>query len=246
MLTDERDARFAGPIETDESSNADRGRAVTVADDLGLNAQADELIDELRSLSKPRLIVISGPSGVGKDTVIEHMRLAHPDFVFAVTATTRQRRPGEIDGVHYFFMDRKDFLSQREDGEFLESAEVYGYLYGVPKDRVRNALRSGKTVVVKVDVQGAASIREIAPEAIFIFLLPPSMAELMRRLRSRKTDEIDALVARISTASRELRAVKYFDYVVFNENERLDETLSRIDAIMEAENCRVLQRHVAL
>lgn len=217
-----------------------------MGNDLGLNAQADELIDELRSLPKPRLIVISGPSGVGKDTVIEHMRLVHPDFVFAVTATTRKRRPGEIDGVHYFFMKREDFLSLREQGEFLESAEVYGNHYGVPKDRVRNALRSGKTVVVKVDVQGAASIRQMAPEAIFIFLLPPSMAELMRRLRGRKTDDPEALMARITTASRELRSVRDFDYVVFNENERLDATLEKIDAIMDAENCRVLQRHVML
>ena len=245
-MTDERDGGIADPIQTDEVLNSESEKAVIVANDQGLNAQADELIDELRSLPKPRLIVISGPSGVGKDTVIEHMRLVHPDFVFAVTATTRQRRPGEIDGVHYFFMTRENFLSVREQGEFLESADVYGHLYGVPKDRVRNALRSGKTVVVKVDVQGAASIHQIVPEAIFIFLLPPSMAELMRRLRGRKTDDPEALMARISTASRELRAVRDFDYVVFNENERLDETLARIDAIMESENCRVTQRHVML
>ncbi len=245
-MTDDRETRVADSIRTREAMENENGRAVTVTDDHGLNAQADELIDELRSLAKPRLLVISGPSGVGKDTVIEQMRLVHPDFVFAVTATTRQRRPGEIDGVHYFFMKRDDFLSIREQGEFLESAEVYGNLYGVPKDRVRNALRSGKTVVVKVDVQGAASIREMVPEAIFIFLLPPSMAELMRRLRGRKTDDPEALMARISTASRELRAVRDFDYVVFNENERLDATLARIDAIMEAENCRVNQRHVMM
>ncbi len=217
-----------------------------MADDAGLNSQADELIDELRSLPKPRLIVISGPSGVGKDTVIEQMRLQHPDFVFAVTATTRQRRPGEIDGVHYFFMRREEFMSMREQGEFLESAEVYGNFYGVPKDRVRNALRAGKTVVVKVDVQGAASIREFAPEAIFIFLLPPSMAELMHRLRGRKSDDLEGLMTRITTASRELRAVHDFDYIVFNENERLDDTLAQLDAIMHAENCRVRQRHVTL
>ena len=196
-------------------------------------------------MAKPRLIVISGPSGVGKDTVIEHLRLAHPDFVFAVTATTRARRPGEIDGVHYFFMKREEFLATREQGGF-ESAEVYGHLYGVPKNRVRNALSSGKTVVIKVDVQGASSIRDMVPEGIFIFLLPPSMAELMRRLRGRKTDDPGALMSRITTASQELRAARIFDYVVFNENERLEETLTTIDAIMTAENCRVSQRHVTL
>jgi guanylate kinase len=245
-LTVERNGHVADSIETDKTMDLQIGRTVAVADDLGLNSQADELIEELRSLAKPRLIVISGPSGVGKDTVIEHLRLAHPDFVFAVTATTRARRPGEIDGVHYFFMKREEFLSKREQGGFLESAEVYGHLYGVPKDRVRNALRSGKTVVIKVDVQGASSIREMVPEGIFIFLLPPSMAELMRRLRGRKTDDPGALMARITTASQELRAARVFDYVVFNENERLEETLSTIDAIMIAENCRVSQRHVAL
>jgi len=111
---------------------------------------------------------------------------------------------------------------------------------------VRNALRSSKTVVIKVDVQGASSIREMVPEGIFIFLLPPSMAELMRRLRGRKTDDPGALMSRITTASQELRAARIFDYVVFNENERLEETLATIDAIMTAENCRVSQRHVSI
>lgn len=214
--------------------------------DKRLNAQADELIDELRSLARPRLIVISGPSGVGKDTVIELMRLNHPEFFFAVTATTRPRRPGEIDGVHYIFMQREDFLEARERGEFLESAEVYGNLYGVPKDRVRSALRSGKTVVVKVDVQGSASIRKFVKHGIFIFLVPPSMAELTRRLRGRKTDDPEALMERISTASRELQEVHQFDYVVCNESERVGETLATIDAILTAENCRVHQHDVEL
>jgi guanylate kinase len=245
-LTIEPNGHIAGSTDANERQAVQIEGAVAVVDDLGLNAQADELLEELRSLPKPRLIVISGPSGVGKDTVIEHLRLAHPDFVFAVTATTRPRRPGEIDGVHYFFMKREEFLSIREQGEFLESAEVYGNLYGVPKDRVRNALHSGKTVVVKVDVQGASSIREMVPEGIFIFLLPPSMAELMRRLRGRKTDDPGALMSRITTASQELRAARQFDYVVFNENERLDETLATLDAIMTAENCRITQRNVTL
>lgn len=203
------------------------------------NQQADETLEELRSIARPRVIVISGPSGVGKDTVIERMREAHPEFSFAVTATTRARRPGEIDGVHYIFMTRREFLEAREQGEFLESAEVYGHLYGVPKDRVRRALLAGKNVVVKVDVQGAASIRRLMPDGIFIFLVPPSMSELMRRLRGRKTDDPEALMERISTASRELERVYEFDYVVFNENDRLDETLRTIDAIILAENCRI-------
>lgn len=201
--------------------------------------QADELIEELRSIARPRLIVISGPSGVGKDTVIEQMRLRHPDYSFAVTATTRARRPGEIDGVHYIFMSRSEFEDARERGAFLEWAEVYGHLYGVPKDRVRRALRAGKNVVVKVDVQGAASIRKIIPDAIFIFLAPPSMGELMRRLRGRKTDDPEALMERISTAAHELRRAYEFDYVVFNENDRLEKTLDTIDAVITVEGCKI-------
>lgn len=203
------------------------------------NEQADELIEELRSIARPRLIVISGPSGVGKDTVIERMRQRHPEFSFAVTATTRPRRPGEIDGVHYIFMERDEFEEARARSEFLESAEVYGHLYGVPKERVRRALRAGQNVVVKVDVQGAASIRQIMPDAIFIFLAPPSMSELMRRLRGRKTDDPEALMQRITTAALELRRAYEFDYVVFNENDRVDETLDKIDAIIIAENARL-------
>lgn len=203
------------------------------------NQQADELIEELRSIARPRVIVISGPSGVGKDTVIEEMRRAHPEYAFAVTATTRPRRPGEIDGVHYIFMERDEFLAARERDEFMESAEVYGHLYGVPRDRVRRSLRSGQNVVIKVDVQGAASIRRLAPDGIFIFLVPPSMGELTRRLKSRKTDDPEALMERIATASRELRRACEFDYIVFNESDRVDETLAKIDAIIVAENCRV-------
>lgn len=212
-----------------------------MTDDVGLNTQADELLEELRQRTRPKLIVISGPSGVGKDTVIERMRLAYPEFYFAVTATTRPRRPGEIDGVHYFFMTRDEFLAARERGEFLESAEVYGHLYGVPKERVRRALRSGKSVVVKVDVQGAASIRRLVPQAILIFLAPPSMSELMQRLRRRKTDDPATLMERITTASRELAQVFEFDYVVFNESDQVDRTLETIDAILTAEQCRVHQ-----
>jgi guanylate kinase len=208
----------------------------------GLNAQADEMIEELRSGARPHLIVISGPSGVGKDTIIERMRLAHPEYAFIVTATTRLRRPGEIEGVHYYFMSPEQFLTLREQGEFLESAEVYGHLYGVPRSRIRRAVEQGKNVVVKVDVQGAASIRRLIPHgAIFIFLAPPSMAELTQRLRSRKTDDPEALMGRIATASRELKRAHDFDYVVFNESERVDQTLASIDAIIAAENARVHQ-----
>jgi guanylate kinase len=222
-------------------------RITAVSDEGRLNAKADELIEELRSIARPRLIVISGPSGVGKDTIIEQMREAHPEYAFIVTATTRPRRPGEIDGVHYYFMSPEEFRDLQARNEFLESAEVYGHFYGVPRGRIRKALANGKNVVVKVDVQGAASIRKIVPTGgIFIFLVPPSMAELIHRLRSRKTDEPEALMERIATASRELERAREFDYVVLNENGSVDKALAAIDAIIAAENARINQHRLEL
>lgn len=220
-----------------------------VAEDLGadiLNDRADELIDQMRRVRRPRLFVISGPSGVGKDAVIENMRLRHPDFHYVVTATTRPRRPGEIDGVHYYFMSDEDFTAQLEQDEFLEAAQVYGNWYGVPKGRIRAALQSGKSVVVKVDVQGAATIHEIVPDAVLIFLVPPSMSELLHRLKSRKTDDPDVLMKRLSTATRELAAARNFEYVIFNESDKLDETVQQISAIIEAESSRVEQQEITL
>jgi guanylate kinase len=215
-----------------------------VTDHLG--ERGDDLIGDLRAARHPRLIVISGPSGVGKDTVIEALRVSYPDAYFAVTATTRPRRPGEIDGVHYFFLDDATFDARRADGEFLESANVYGFQYGVPRGPIRSALARGQDVFVKVDVQGAASIRALVEHAIFIFLAPESMSELMRRLRSRKTDDPEALMQRFSTASRELLAAFDFDYVIFNEAERTERTVEQISAVVTAEGRRIHQPEVVL
>lgn len=220
-----------------------------MTDDLGadvLNDRADELIDQMRRVSRPRLFVISGPSGVGKDAVIERMREIYPDFHYVVTATTRPRRPGEIDGIHYYFMSTEEFTNQLEQDEFMEAAQVYGNWYGVPKGRIRAALQSGTSVVVKVDVQGAATIQDLVPDAALIFLIPPSMAELLSRLRSRKTDDPDVLMQRLSTAARELAAAKMFQYVVFNESDQLDETVEKISSIIAAESSRVDQREITL
>jgi guanylate kinase len=214
----------------------------------GLDASADALIDELRSIVRPRLFVISGPSGVGKDTIIDRLRPRLPEFHFAVTATTRERRGGEVDGIHYHFMSGDEFLRLREAGEFLESAEVYGknHWYGVPKARVRSALRSGRHVIVKVDVQGADSIRKLAPGAVLIFVAPPSMEELTERLVRRKADDPDVLMQRVRTASHELQRAMAFDYVVFNENDRPEQTVDTIAAIVTAETARVHQLTVEL
>lgn len=231
-------------VDTAVEENPGKGFEVQRSD--GLGERADDQIGDLRALRKPHLFVISGPSGVGKDAVIERLRHRFPDAYFAVTATTRERRPGEIDGVHYFFLDEPMFLQRQKDNEFLESAIVYGKHYGTPRGPIRQALARGQDVIVKVDVQGAATIRELVPEASLIFLAPESMTELLHRLRSRKTDDPDALMRRFSTASREIGTALGFDYVIFNEADRLEETLDQISAIITAERGRVRQHSIDL
>ncbi len=220
------------------------GAGLPVGEQLG--EHADGLLSNLRNVRQPRVFVISGPSGVGKDTVIELMRPLYPDAYFAVTATTRPRRPGEIDGVHYYFLDHDTFTVREADGEFLESAVVYGHNYGVPRSPIRTAIARGEDVFVKVDVQGAASIRALVPQAIMVFLLPESMGTLLQRLHSRKTDDPEALMNRFSTASRELSSAAEFDYVVFNESDRVERTLDTIRAIVKAEQSRVHQPEIHL
>jgi len=206
----------------------------------------DAFISELRSKRLPRLFVISGPSGVGKDSVIERLRDFYPEAHFAVTSTTRPRRPGEIDGIHYYFLDSATFSEREAENEFIETANVYDYRYGVPRTPVRHALARGQDVIVKVDVQGAASIKAQAPDAAYIFLAPESMSELLRRLRSRKTDDPDVLMTRFGAASRELLRAFEFDFVVFNEVERLSTAIDQLRAIIDAERLRVNQKAITI
>jgi guanylate kinase len=211
-----------------------------------LGEDADDLIGDLRALRRPRVFIISGPSGVGKDAVIEQLRERFPDAFFAVTATTRERRPGEIDGVHYFFLTEEDFRERLAEGEFLESAAVYGHLYGVLKGPVRAALSRGQDVFVKVDVQGAAEIRRLVPTAVSIFLSPESASTLLQRLKHRKTDDPAELMTRFATATRELSAAPEFDYVIFNKQDQLDVALAEIAAVVQAELCRTNQTEIHL
>jgi guanylate kinase len=222
-----------------------RGQDVTHPLD-PVGESGDLFIADMRARRRPRLIVISGPSGVGKDTVIERLRDAYPESHFAVTATTRPRRPGEIDGIHYFFLDSATFAERLAHGEFMESALVYNHRYGVPKGPARQALQRGQDVVIKVDVQGAATIRKLVPHGTFIFLAPESMDELLQRLQSRKSDDPDVLMARFMAADRELRRAREFDYVIFNERERLDRTIAQIAAIIDAQHHRIEQPEIIL
>jgi guanylate kinase len=228
------------------------GASVSVASASGfadhdpIGISADEAIADLRARRRPRVFVISGPSGVGKDTVIERLRDVFPDIHFAVTATTRPRRPGEIHGIHYYFLSKEEFNQRLNSGDFLESAVVYDHRYGVLKSPVQHAVNRGQDVIIKVDVQGAATIRELAPNGIFIFLAPESMSELLQRLKARKTDDPDVLMERFQAASRELASAFDFDYVVFNETEQVESAMDALCAIIQAERCKLEQAEVSL
>lgn len=196
--------------------------------------------------SSPLLVVISGPSGVGKDAVLSRLKKTESRMQFIITMTTRTRRPKEIDGVDYRFVSNEVFESLRKKNELLESANVYGNWYGVPKQPIREALKAGQDAIVKVDVQGAATIKKITPEAIFIFLMPPSLDELGNRLRQRYTEKPHELETRLHTATSEIKQASKFDYVVINNKDGLDMALGEIRAIITAEKCRVKPRNITI
>jgi guanylate kinase len=195
---------------------------------------------------EPLLVVISGPSGVGKDTVIQRMKERELPIHFVVTATTRPPRPEEEHGVDYFFVSSDEFAEMIEQGELLEYAIVYNDYKGIPKEQVRKALQSGKDVVLRIDVQGAATIREKTRDAVLIFLTTQNEEELVNRLRARKTESREGLNLRIATARQELKRMHEFDYVVVNRENELDRTVDTILAIIRAEHHRVIQRKVSL
>ena len=192
----------------------------------------------------PMLVVLSGPSGVGKDSVLRRLRELDQYWHFTVTATTRTQRLGEEDGEDYLFMDRDSFHQMVREGDFLECAQVYGNWYGVPKSQVKEAMDNGMDVIMKTDVQGAATIRDLVPGGIFIFLMPPSPQELERRLRERKTETTPDLELRIRTAMDEMRQLSQFDYVVVNDD--LETAVDQIKAIITAEKCHIPPRWVHL
>lgn len=195
---------------------------------------------------QPLLIVLSGPSGAGKDSVLERMQARNLPFHFVVTATTRARRPNEVEGKDYFFISNDEFARMIEADELLEYAVVYNDYKGIPKQQVRDALASGKDVVMRIDVQGAATIRKIEPQALLIFLTTDNEEELMRRLEARQTETPEGVKMRIATTRQELKRAAEFDYVVVNSDSRLDEAVDVIEAIIQAEHHRVVQRKVSL
>ncbi len=195
---------------------------------------------------RPLLVVISGPSGVGKDATIQRMKERGYSCFFVVTATTRARRPGEVDGIDYHFVSETTFNDLIQRGELLEHALVYGQYKGIPKAGIRAALASGQDVILRIDVQGAATIRQLVPEAITIFLTAESEEALIERLRRRKTEDPSQLEKRIETARNELRRAHEFKYRIINRECALDETVDRVIAIVQAEKSRIDWRPVKL
>jgi guanylate kinase len=186
---------------------------------------------------QPLLLVLSGLSGAGKDTVLDSLAQSAFPAVHVITVTTRKPRPNERDGEHYHFISNVKFQEMRTADALLESASVYGNWYGVPREPVKQALDSGQDVVIKVDVQGALTIKKKVPEAVFIFLAPPSIEELITRLRQRRTESEAGLDLRIKTANEELKPLSMFDYIVL---------VADIKAIFQAEKCRVKSRKISL
>jgi guanylate kinase len=192
----------------------------------------------------PLLVVLSGPSGVGKDAVITRMKKSGRPFHYVITATTRPKRSGEKNRVDYRFLTGKEFQQMIDKHQFLEWANVYDNYYGVPKSEVTAALCKGVDTIVKVDVQGAATIRKILPQAVFIFLIPPSSKELERRLRRRHSESTTGLALRLEKAKEEIKSLPLFDYVITSCQNKVDEVVSQIDAIVSAEKHRVNPRIV--
>ncbi|WP_019911456.1 guanylate kinase [Paenibacillus sp. HW567] len=188
-------------------------------------------------MSKGLLIILSGPSGVGKGTVCTALRPKMPKLVYSVSATTRLPREGEENGVNYFFKTKEQFEAMIEADQLLEYAEYVGNYYGTPRDFVERTLESGKDIILEIEVQGALKVKEKFPEGIFVFLLPPSMDELKDRIRGRGTEHPDVISHRMSVAEDEIGLIRHYDYAVVNDE--IDLACKRIESIIIAEHCKV-------
>lgn len=178
-------------------------------------------------------IIISGPSGSGKGTIVKKL-IENPQSIISVSATTRMARPGEVHGEHYFFTSKEDFEKMIEDKKLLEYAEFCGNYYGTPKAFVDETTQSGKNIILEIEVEGALQVKAMYPEAIFIFVIPPSLVELKERLINRNTETMDAIESRLRRAKEELLYFKEYDYVVVNNS--VDEAVRAISNIIDAEN----------
>lgn len=194
--------------------------------------------------NKGLLLVVSGPSGVGKGTVCNEYVKAHPECALSVSATTRKMREGEKDGVNYFFLSEEEFRNKIDRGGFLEYAVFCGNYYGTPKDAVMEMIESGKDVILEIEVQGAMQVRSHYPEGVFIFVLPPSIDVLEERLRGRKTESDEVIKERLQRAKAEFKFIEKYNYVLVNDTvENAAETLG---AIIKAEKCSMARNYADL
>ena len=185
---------------------------------------------------KGLLIVLSGPSGVGKGTVCSMLRKQAPELVYSVSATTRAPRTGETEGVNYFFKTKDQFRSMIERDELLEGAEYVGQYYGTPRSFVSETIQAGKDIILEIEVQGAMKVKQRFPEGVFIFLMPPSLDELKTRIENRGTETDESIRNRLSVAVDEIRLLEHYDYAVVND--RVESACERILSIITAEHCK--------
>ena len=206
------------------------------------SAEASKIPEKIQGKRRPMIVVLSGPSGVGKDAILERMAELKYPYHFVITTTTREPRPGELDGVNHYFVDRERFQKLIDSNELLEHAEVYGNMYGVPKQQVRDALAAGQHVMIRVDVQGAARIRQLAKDALLIFIKPPNLQSLQARLEDRGVDAIEAVTERRSKAIDEINDAEWFDFRIVNNDDRLDEAVREVIDVIDTESKRELPR----
>ncbi|AMN37217.1 TPA: guanylate kinase [Clostridium perfringens] len=195
------------------------------------------MMNKIHKDNRGVLIVISGPSGAGKGTICKALLEKHDDIFISVSATTRNPRVGEVDGVNYHFLTKEEFKQRIAEDDFLEHAEVYGNYYGTPKSSVEKMLDEGKNVILEIDIQGALKVKEKATDGVFIFILPPSMEELKQRIIKRGSETPESLMTRFKSAYKEINYVSKYNYAVVNDN--VEDAVKKIEAILLAEKCRV-------
>lgn len=194
--------------------------------------------EKIQGKQQPMIVVLSGPSGVGKDAILERMAEMKYPYHFVITATTREPRLGEVDGVNHYFVDRERFHKLIDSNELLEHAEVYGNMYGVPKQQVKEALTAGRHVMIRVDVQGAARIRQLVKDALLIFIMPPDLQSLQARLEDRGSDAPEAIMERRAKAINEINDAEWFDVSVVNHDDQLDEAVRQVINVIDTESER--------